>query len=129
MNTRLKLSLLWLVMVIFMAYADILSSFIPEGAQELSDFSAATGMAIADLMLMGAVIVAPPILMIYLVQVLKHGLNRWLNVIVALFKIVTVIGGGTLLPHYLFIATIEVVLLLLIIHTAWGWKSDDADQQ
>ena len=43
--------------------------------------------------------------------------------IVALLMIVFVIGGGSTYPHYIFIAAVEVISLLLIIGIAWRWRA------
>ncbi len=64
--------------------------------------------------------------MILLSRVLKYGVNRWANIIVSVITIVFVIGGGTSYPHYIFIATVEVICLVLIIWFAWQWRSDEA---
>jgi hypothetical protein len=54
--------------------------------------------------------------------VLPYRLNRWANILVALFTIAFVAGGGSAYPHYLFIAAVEIVCLLAIIGIAWRWS-------
>ena len=39
--------------------------------------------------------------------------------------IVYVVGGGSAYPHYLFLAAIEVVSLVLIIWYAWRWPAQE----
>ncbi|MCP4438351.1 MAG: hypothetical protein GY810_05350, partial [Aureispira sp.] len=56
-------------------------------------------------------------------RVLKYKVNRLANIVAAIFTIIYVIGGASLTPHYIIIATIEVILLLLIIFNAWKWKT------
>ena len=85
----------------------------------------AGGTPIPQLMLAGAILMSIPIVMIFLSRVLKHGVNRWANIIAAVITIVYVVGGGSTYPHYLFLATLEVVSLLLIIWYAWGWKQQE----
>jgi uncharacterized membrane protein (DUF4010 family) len=53
--------------------------------------------------------------------VLPYRVNRWANIIVAVLMIAFVVGGGSTYPHYIFIAAVEVVSLLLIIWIAWRW--------
>jgi len=48
------------------------------------------------------------------------------NIITAIITIAFVVGPGSSYPHYIFIATIEVVCLLLIIWNAWKWSEQGA---
>lgn len=59
--------------------------------------------------------------MIYFSRVLPYKSNRLLNIIAGIFTILYVIGGASLLPHYIVIATIEVVVLVVIIVKSWKW--------
>lgn len=61
--------------------------------------------------------------MIFLARILPRGINRWTNIVAAVITIVYVIGGGSTYPHYIFLAAIEVVSLLLIIGYAWRWPA------
>ena len=121
MTTKIKLSTLWVIVMLNMAYADILSLFIPTIHEELAAF--AGGTPITLLMLFGAVKIQFPLAMIYLSRVLSFRVNRWANIIIAISTIIFVVGGGSLTPHYIFIASIEVLCMLLIIWTAWKWKN------
>jgi len=57
---------------------------------------------------------------------LKYKANRWTNIITSIITIVFVVGGGVSLPHYIFVATVEVICLLLIIWNAWKWRNVEA---
>jgi hypothetical protein len=72
-------------------------------------------------MAVAAVITNIPILMIYFSRSLSYKANRILNIIASCITILFVIGGGSLLPHYVICASIEVVILIIIIRTAWKW--------
>ncbi len=67
-----------------------------------------------------------PIAMILLSRILKFKVNRWANIIASIFTIVYVVGGGSTTPHYTFIATIEVVCMLLVLWFAWKWRNPEA---
>lgn len=125
-DTRALLSTLWIVVMINILKADILSLFIPGSGEELAKTAASAGAAIPQLMLGGAIIMEISTLMILLSRVLKYGLNRWANIITSVITIVFVIGGGTSYPHYIFLATVEVICLLLIIWIAWKWRNAEA---
>ncbi len=124
-DTKVLLSTLWIVVMINMAFADILGLFIPGALEEVAKTSVSTGTTIPQLMLGGAIMLEIPIAMILLSRVLKFKVNRWTNIIASVFTIVYVVGGGTLSPHYIFIATIEVVCMLLIVWFAWKWTNPD----
>ena len=125
-DTKVLLSTLWIVVMINMAYADILGLFIPGVLEEVAKTSASTGTPIPQLMLGGAIMLEIPIAMILLSRVLKYKVNRWANIIAGVITIAYVVGMGSLHPHYIFIATIEVVCMLLIIWYAWKWRNPEA---
>lgn len=123
MDTRVLLSTLWIVVMINMLKADILSLYIPGALDELAKFAGET--PISQLMLGGAIMMEISILMIVLSRVLAYRLNRWANIVTSILTIVFVIGGGSSYPHYIFIATVEVICLLLILWTAWKWANPE----
>ena len=125
-DTKVLLSTLWIVVMINMLKADILSLYIPGAAEEMARTSASVGASIPQLMLGGAIVMEISIAMIILSRVLKYGINRWTNIIVSLITIAFVVGGGSSYPHYLFIAAVEVICLLLVIWFAWKWQNPQA---
>lgn len=123
-DTRVKFSALWIVVMFNMLKADILSLYIPGAMEEFIEFAGDT--PITTLMLGGAIMMEISIVMIILSRVLKYKANRWANIITAVITIVFVIGGGSTYPHYIFIAAVEVVCLILIIWFAWKWTAPEA---
>jgi hypothetical protein len=93
LDTKVLLSTLWIVVMISMLKADILSLFIPAMAEELARPLSALGASIPQLMLFGAIMGQLGIAMIVLSRVLKRGVNRWLNLIVSPLYIVYIIGA------------------------------------
>ena len=126
LDTKVLLSTLWIVVMINMLKADILSLYIPGSIEEVARTSDSTGTPIPQLMLGGAIMMEISIAMILLSRVLKYSLNRWGNIIVSLITIAFVVGGGVSYPHYIFIAAVEVICLLLIVWFAWKWRNDEA---
>lgn len=124
-ETKTLLSTLWVVVMINMLKADILSLYIPGAAEELARTAGDTPIPL--LMLGAAVMMEISILMILLSRVLKYTVNRWANIIVSLITIAFIVGGGVSYPHYLFIAAVEIVCLLLIVWFAWKWRNPDGD--
>ena len=124
-DTKVLLSTLWIMVMINMLKADILSLYIPGSAEELAKTSASTDTPIAQLMLGAAIIGQLAIAMIILSRVLKYGINRWVNIIVGIVTIAYIWGGMSSYPHYLFIATVETLCLLLIVWFAWKWTNPE----
>jgi hypothetical protein len=124
-DTKALLSSLWIVIMINMLKADILSLYIPGSAEELAATAASTGASIPQLMLGAAIMMEISIAMIILSHVLKYRLNRWANISAGVITIVFVVGGGVSYPHYIFIATVEVICALLIIWFAWRWPTPE----
>jgi hypothetical protein len=125
-DTKVLLSTLWIVVMINMLKADVLSLFIPGSTEELAKTSASTGASIPQLMLGGAVMMEISIAMILLSRVLNYSVNRWVNIMVSPIIIAFVVGGGVSFPHYIFIATVEVICLLLVFWQAWKWRNPEA---
>lgn len=119
-NIRITLVLLWIVLLVNMLFADIFGIMVElvEGNTLEIPGKVKIVMAIA------AVVTNVPILMIILSWVLPFKANRLANILAALFTILYVVGGGSIMPHYLIIASIEVVLLIIIIVKALKWRRD-----
>lgn len=117
MDTKIKLSTLWIVIILNLIFADILSIMVELVNKNTLDIigEVTTTMAIA------ALITNIPILMIYFSRALKYRLSRMLNIIAGVITILFVIGGGSMTPHYIICAGIEVIVLIIIIWTAWKW--------
>ena len=124
-DTKVLLSTLWIVVMINMLKADIFSLNIPGSAEEVARTAASAGASIPQLMMAGAIMGQLAIAMIVLSRVLKYGLNRWVNIVVGIVIIAYIWGGMASYPHYIFIASVETLCLLLIIWIAWMWRSPE----
>lgn len=117
-DTRVKLSFLWIIVMMNMLYADIFSIIV-----ELVDRNTLNIRGeVKTVMAMAAIVTNIPIMMIYFSRVLKYKMNRVLNIIAAVLTIIYVIGGGDTALHYIIIATIEVSILVIIIVKSLKWK-------
>lgn len=119
-DIKVKLSLMWIVIMINMLFNDIFSIMI--------EFVKGDTIAIPGdvyvVMAVAAVVTNVPIFMILLSRVLKYKANRIANIAAGFFTILYVVGGGSATPSYIIIGAIEVVLLIVIIVTAWRWKEE-----
>lgn len=98
-------------------FADILSIMVELVNKNTLDIigEVTTTMAIA------AIITNIPIGMIYFSRSLNYKTNRILNIIAGFITLLFVVGGGSLTPHYIVCASIEVLVLCYIIYTSWKW--------
>mgnify|MGYP000175954757 FL=1 len=122
MNIKTKLSTLWIVVMLNLIFADILSIMVElVNKNTLDDIigEVTTTMAIA------ALLTNIPILMVYFARVLPHKTNRLANIIAAILTTIFVVGGGSLAPHYIIIVSIEVTVLLGILWTAFRWQEQE----
>lgn len=118
MNIKVKLSTLWIIVLLNLLFADILSIIIELINKNTLDILGEVTFTMA----IAAIITNIPILMIYFSRSLSYKANRILNMIASCITILFVVGGGSLLPHYIICASIEVVTLIIILKTAWKWK-------
>jgi len=125
-DTKVLLSTLWIAVMVNMLKADILSLNIPGAAEEIAKTAASTGASIQQLMLAGAVMGQLAIAMIVLSRVLRYEINLWVNIVVGIVTIAYIWGGMATYPHYIFIASVETLCLLLIIWFAWKWRNSEA---
>ena len=117
-DPKVKLSLLWIFVVLNMAYADILSLMDP--TSPIREVMAGAPLPAGGLMA-GAIVMETSIAMIILSWVLNYKVNRWVTIIIGAFNILAVVTGGHGL-YYVFFATVEVAFMLLIIWFSWKWK-------
>jgi hypothetical protein len=116
-----KLSLLWIVVMFTMVFADIIGFLNPGTLKNM--INGEVGIQITQgILLAFAVLVEIPILMIFLSRILKQKINRWANIIASIITILFVVGGASFFPYYYFFASVEVICMLVIIQTAWKWK-------
>lgn len=116
-----KLSTLWLLVALNMILADVLSIFVALVNDDVLNIPG----DVKVMMLVGAVIVNVPILMTYLSKYLKPKTSIKVNTIAAVVTILTIIGGGSLTPHYILIGAIEVIILFKIIFEVRRWSANN----
>lgn len=120
-DPRVKLSLLWIFVILNMAYADILSLL--DSSSPIRAVMAGASMPAGGVMA-GAILMETSIAMVVLSWLLRYKVVRWVNIVIGALNIVAVINGGHG-SYYVFFATVEVVCMLLIIWFAWRWSGPD----
>jgi len=120
-DPKVKLSLLWIFVVLNMAYADILSLMDP--GSPIRKIMEGTPMPAGGL-LAGAIVMETAIAMVILSWILNYKVNRWVNIIIGALNILAVVTGGHGL-YYAFFATVEVGCMLFIIWFSWKWTNPE----
>ena len=119
-DPKVKLSLLWIFVILNMAYADILSLMDPTSV--IRGIMAGAPLPAGGLIL-GAIVMEASFAMVILSWVLNYKVNRWVTIIIGVITSVLIVTGGHGL-YYLFFTVIEVACILLIIWFAWKWKPE-----
>lgn len=127
-NVKIKLSALWVTIMFFYTYADVLGFYKPENITELINGEIA-GIQITPTLLFGmAVLMVIPSLMIFLSLILKAKINRWTNtilgVIYASIAFMTLFTTGNWI-YFLVFGIGEIIIAILIIYHAWKWPKQE----
>ena len=118
-DTRIHLSALWIVLMLTYLLGDVLRIF-------SGDFKAGEigGMQVTQGMWLGiAILMVTPVIMVFLSLTLNYPVNRWANIIVAIFFFVfNLIGLPTYPSAYdKFLIIVGLVFNVLTVGYAWNW--------
>lgn len=123
-DTGTRLSVLWMVVMFSMVFADILGMMLPGVLEDMA--AGQVGVTVTqELLLVFAILVEIPIAMIFLSRILKPAVNRWANTIAAVVTTAFVVGGGSPSLHYYFFATVEVACMALIVWSVWTRRTSE----
>ena len=122
-NVKIRLSALWAAAMFCYLYADVLGLFVPGNLEEIIAGEVG-GMQINQLFLAAsAIIMVPPIIMIFLSLRLKAKANRLANIILGIVYTGVILMTLLMSPSipYLVYGSLEVVLTALVVWYAWKW--------
>jgi len=129
-NVKIKLSALWVTVMLCYAYGDILGFMKPGALEHYIKGIGATGAPMTQLTLLAiAIAMAIPSVMVFLSLTLKTKANRWANIILGIFYtcFVALVNFGLEPSYYfMFLSIVEVVLTALIVWYAWKWPKQEA---
>jgi len=121
-----RLPLFWIFIMINMAFADIIGLMVPGYLAKIVAGGPIDGIVVTtSLLLIGAILLEIPTAMILLSRLLKHGINRWFNIIAAVITIVYVTGMSSPTAIYWFFCSIEILACLAVIVMAWKWRKPE----
>jgi hypothetical protein len=128
-NVKTKLSALWVTLMLFYIYADILGFYSPVTIEKLVSGEIGGIQITEGFLFVMAIWMAIPSVMVFLSLALKANANRWVNIIVGIFSIV-VLGAtffvGEISARYTFHAIVEGALIISILWQAWKWPKQQS---
>ena len=122
-SAKIKLSALWVAMMLLYIYADILSLFRPGQVEEMLEGRMGPFPVTQGSLLTASILMIIPAVMVFLSIALKPAVNRWANIILgALYTLVNISNLiGETWVYYILFGIVEIALTLLIIRYAWKW--------
>ena len=119
-SLQIKLSILWICTMLTFLLGDVLRIFTGDFKPgEIEGVKITGGMALGIAMLM-----VIPIIMVFLSIVLPDNVNKWMNIIVAVFFLLfnlIALPGYRLYDQFLLV--ISMVFNIITIYYAWNWKA------
>ena len=124
-NVKMKLSALWVALMLLYIYADILSLFRPGQIEEMISGRMGPFPVTQGSLLTASILMMIPAVMVFLSLTLKPKVNRWANIILGVLYTFVNISNliGETWAYYIFFGIVEIVLTLLIVGYAWKWRN------
>src|SRR5687768_2394953 len=116
-GVRVRISALWIAMLLLFAYGDIFGFLAPGHLEEIMA-GEISGIEITQGFLFAvSVYIAIASVMVFLTLVLGPTVCRWTNVVLAILYIASIVAAaiGETDGYYLFLGAAEIALLLLIV--------------
>lgn len=125
-NTKIKLSALWVSLMLLYIYGDIFSLFVPQRLKGLMNGHMGVGETTPYKLLAAAILMTVPALMVFLSLVLKPRVNRIVNIIAGVvytivMVLVVLISIDPWWVFYIFLGMVEITITLLIVWQACKW--------
>lgn len=123
-DVKVKLSALWVTLMIFYIYADILGFYTPGVITDLIAGEIGGIQITEGFLSIMAIWMAIPSVMIIISLMLKSKANRWVNFIAGILSFAVLLSTffvGEISTRYTFQAVVEAVLIALILWHAWKW--------
>ncbi len=126
-NVKVKLSALWIAMMLLYIYADILSLFRPGQIEEMIEGLMGPFPVTQGSLLTASILMIIPAVMVFLSLALKPKINRWVNIIAGVLYTLVNISNliGESWVYYISFGTVAIALTLLIVWHAWKWTNPE----
>jgi hypothetical protein len=128
-NVRIKLSALWVTLMLFYIYADILGFYTPGNIEKVVSGEIGGFQITEGFLFVMAIWMAIPSIMVFLSLTWKANANRWVNIIVGIVSFLALgatFFAGEVSARYTFQAIAEGLLIASIVWQAWKWPTQEA---
>ena len=126
-NVKMKLSALWVALMLLYIYADIFSLYRPGQLEEMISGRMGPFPVTQGSLLSASVLMIIPAVMVFLSLALKPKVNRWTNISLGVLYTFVNISNliGETWAFYIFFGIVEIVLTFLIVGHAWKWRNPE----
>jgi len=126
-GVRLKISALWVAVLLLFAYGDIFGFFLPGRIQEVVG-GEVSGIKITESFLFAVAVYVPvAAVMVVFSLILVPRASRWANIVLPVLYVVSIVASAVgESAYFVFLSAVETALLLLIIWYAWTWPQMEA---
>jgi len=126
-NVKMKLSALWVTLMLLYIYADILSLFKEGAIKKMMEGFMGPFPVTQGSLLSASILMMIPAVMVFLSLTLKPKVNRWANIILGvLYTFVNIsLLIGEAWVFYMSFVVVEIALTLLIVGYAWKWRNPE----
>jgi hypothetical protein len=124
-NVKMKLSALWVALMLLYIYADIFKLFMPGEIEKMISGRQGPLPTTQSSLLTASVLMIFPAVMVFLSLTLRPKVNRWANIILGVLYTFVNISNliGETWAFYVFFGIVEIVLTFLIVGYAWKWRN------
>ncbi|MEO8475913.1 MAG: DUF6326 family protein [Actinomycetota bacterium] len=123
-DTRLKISALWVATMFIFAYVDLFSLFRSDVRADLEQGKIFVFTVSQAYLFFTTLYIIIPSVMIYLTLVMPRRANRIANIVLASLYLVTILGGAVgEWNYYVLGSAVEAILLALVVFHAWTWPT------
>lgn len=119
------LSTLWIFLTVNFIFCDVFTLMHSADLRQILEGKVGDMELTQGFLLAFAVIMEIPMIMIVLSRILRHKINRILNIIFGIFLLAIQawsLTTGEVSLHYIFFSIVEILTCTLIVWKAWNWK-------
>ena len=126
-NVKMKLSALWVALMLVYIYCDIYSLFRTGQLEEMISGRMGPFPVTQGGLLSASILMIIPAVMVFLSLTLKAKVDRWVNITLGVLYTFVNIGNliGETWVYYIFSGVVEIALTLLIVGYAWKWRNPE----
>ncbi len=125
-NVKIKLSALWVTVMLCYIYGDIFALFVPGQIEGMINGNMGIGPTTPLKLFAASILMAIPAIMVFLSLTLKPKINRWMNIIFGVvYTIIIILTNLSSIDLWwtfdIFLGIVDIVITSIIVLYAWKW--------